>query len=62
MLGSRTQGGRMEGADESTELWWHPNIFFLEEFPLLPIGNDILVNMFISFLYSHFVWLQIHFA
>ena len=55
MLGSRTQGGRMEGADESTELWWHPNIFFLEEFPLLPIGNDILVNMFISFLYSHFV-------
>ena len=24
MLGSRTQGGRMEGADESTELWCHP--------------------------------------
>ena len=24
MLGSRTQGGRMEGADESTELWRHP--------------------------------------
>ena len=26
MLGSRTRGGRMEGADESTELWWHPTI------------------------------------
>ena len=24
MLGSRTWGGRMEGADKSTELWWHP--------------------------------------
>ena len=24
VLGSRTQGGRMEGTDESTELWWHP--------------------------------------
>ena len=26
MLGSRTRGGRMEGADESTELWRHPHI------------------------------------
>ena len=25
MLGSRTQGGNMEGADKSTELWQHPN-------------------------------------
>ena len=24
MLGIRTRGGRMEGADESTELWRHP--------------------------------------
>ena len=24
MLGIRTQGGRMDGADESTELWQHP--------------------------------------
>ena len=24
MLGSRTRGGRMEGADKSTELWRHP--------------------------------------
>ena len=24
MLGSQTQGSRMEGADESTELWQHP--------------------------------------
>ena len=24
MLGSQTWGGRMEGADESNELWWHP--------------------------------------
>ena len=24
MLGSQTRGGRMEGADESTELWQHP--------------------------------------
>ena len=26
MLGTRTQGGRMVGADESTELWQHPDI------------------------------------
>ena len=24
VLGSRTRGGMMEGADESTELWQHP--------------------------------------
>ena len=24
VLGTRTRGGRMEGADESTELWRHP--------------------------------------
>ena len=24
MLGTQTQGSRMEGIDESTELWWHP--------------------------------------
>ena len=24
MLGTRTRGGRMVGADESTELWRHP--------------------------------------
>ena len=31
VLGSRTRGGMMEGADESTELWLHPiclNILF----------------------------------
>ena len=26
MLGSRTQGGRMEGTDKSTELWWCPQV------------------------------------
>ena len=26
MLGTQTCGGRMVGADESTELWWHPFI------------------------------------
>ena len=26
VLGTRTRGGRMEGADESTELWRHPRI------------------------------------
>ena len=25
VLGSRTQGGRVEGADGSTELWQHPS-------------------------------------
>ena len=25
MLGTQTQGSRMEGTDESTELWRHPN-------------------------------------
>ena len=27
VLGSQTQGSRMEGPDESTELWRHPNLF-----------------------------------
>ena len=26
VLGIRTRGGRMEGANESTEQWWHPHI------------------------------------
>ena len=25
VLGTRTRGGRMEGAGECTELWWYPN-------------------------------------
>ena len=25
VLGTQTRGGRMEGADKSTELWRHPN-------------------------------------
>ena len=25
VLGIQTWGGRMEGADKSTELWWHPS-------------------------------------
>ena len=29
MLGSQTQGGNMEGGDESTELWQHPIWKFL---------------------------------
>ena len=34
MLGSQTQAGRMEGADESTELWRHPlwNFFIQAKF------------------------------
>ena len=30
MLGTRTPGGRMEGANEFTELWRHPNFFLLK--------------------------------
>ena len=26
MLGTQNRGGKMEGADKSTELWQHPNI------------------------------------
>ena len=36
VLGTRTQGGRMVGTDESTELWRHSEAFFggnLENFP-----------------------------
>ena len=29
VLGTRTRGGRMVGADESTELWRHPPTLFL---------------------------------
>ena len=32
VLGSRTWGGMMEGADESTELWRHPHILWLFQF------------------------------
>ena len=28
VLGNRTRGGMMEGADESTELWRHPPLTF----------------------------------
>ena len=31
LLGTRTRGSRMVGADESTELWRHPNVNFLIE-------------------------------
>ena len=24
VLGTQTRGGRIEGADKSTDLWWHP--------------------------------------
>ena len=35
VLGTRTQGGMMVGADKSTELWRHPNknIFAIIELP-----------------------------
>ena len=26
VLGTWTRSSRIEGADESTELWWHPNL------------------------------------
>ena len=26
MIGTQTRSGRMVGADETTELWWHPNV------------------------------------
>ena len=29
VLGTRTQCGRMEGADESTELWRHPKYWYV---------------------------------
>ena len=30
VLGAQTWGGRMVGADKSTELWWHPICFFFD--------------------------------
>ena len=55
VLGTRTRGSRMVGADESTELWWHPYMMDLElqtnnfdrNFPLLP--NPYLI-FFIEYL------------
>ena len=54
MLGTRTWGGRMEGADESTELWQHPlhaNLFSLFEWQHLelllnwaPLGGNAIYN------------------
>ena len=40
MLGSRNRGGRMEGADESTELWRHPYIKELLDSCLVQITDD----------------------
>ena len=37
MLGSQTRGGRMEGADESTELWVLPNQSILTSDFQIPI-------------------------
>ena len=36
MLGTRTQRDRMEGAEESTELWRHPNFYLSLRFDKMP--------------------------
>ena len=40
LLGTWTRGARMEGTNESTELWWHPNFFNFLHF-VLAADNDL---------------------
>ena len=51
MLGIRTRGGRMEGADESTELQQHPN---LKKY--VTIDNNIKE---FNFLLAKSLWLDV---
>ena len=51
MLGTRTLGGKMVGADESTELWRHPNILlfvFKTVVHCLNIKFYLLLNTFLT--------------
>ena len=64
MLGSRTRGGRMEGADESTELWWHPTI--IESFnrtriflnSIIPLVGLPFLNFYLAQSQKALAWLQ----
>ena len=42
VLGTRTQGGRMVGVDESTELWRHPGIKLLLSHIIILLKNDVV--------------------
>ena len=52
VLGTRTRVGRMGGADKSTELWRHPNLFlFLYTYAFSGIPMPFLVHLCL-FLYT----------
>ena len=40
VIGNRTRGSRMEGADKSTELWRQPKITYLVRFQLSQLFCD----------------------
>ena len=46
VLGTRTRGGRMEGVDESTELWRHPYLYLLT----LPTHANLYVRILLTYI------------
>ena len=49
VLGTRTRGGRMEGADKSTELWRHPTkVYTYIAFSKANILNEALEAIIVS--------------
>ena len=54
VLGTWTQGDKMEGADKSTELWWHPSIpysFLLNLSVLICLFSlSLFLSLFLSIL------------
>ena len=57
VLGTRTRGGRMEGANESTEPCWHPKT---RECFLTSISRTVLNRLEHSWLWSNgqIIWVQ----
>ena len=53
VLGSRTRGGMMEGADESTELWQHPFGFIC--FACVKLTTDLCESKLVKQEVSHSV-------
>ena len=57
MLGNQTRNGNMEGADESTEQWWHPwtNLFIGMKILLMQKNSSGTIKINYQFRYSHFI-------
>ena len=62
VLGTRTRGGRMGGADKSTELWRHPNLFlFLYTYAYSCTPIPFLVHLCLFWYTYAFCWTSVSF-